>query len=97
MSSSEASSECSYDSEDSEIFFIRDYNMEVEDGFESNDTDSNESLEEMANADEPLADEECLKRYNEEVKQNEELEQMLQKRFDGTEHVDSWLVGSMMR
>ena len=89
MSSSEASSECSYDSEDSEIFFIRDYDVEVEDGFESNDTDSNESLEEMANADEPLADEEWLKRYNEEVKQNE-LERMLQKRLDGTEHVDSW-------
>ena len=91
MSSSDTSSECSYDSEDSEIFFIPDYDMEVEDGFEStNDTDSNESLEEMANADEPLADEEWLKRYNEEVKQNEELERMLQKRLDGTEHVDSW-------
>ena len=90
MSSSEASSECSYDSQDSEIFFIQDYDVEVEDGFESNDTDSNESLEEMANADEPLADEEWLKRYNEEVKQNEELERMLQKRLDGTEHVDSW-------
>ena len=46
MSSSETSSECSYDSEDSEIFFIRDYDVEVEDGFESNDPDSNESLKE---------------------------------------------------
>ena len=65
--------------------------MEVEDGFEStNDTDSNESIEEIANADEPLADEEWLKRYNKEVKQNEELERMLQIRLDGTEHVDSW-------
>ena len=44
----------------------------------------------MANADKPLADEEWLRRYNEEVKQNEELERMLQKRLDGTEHVDSW-------
>lgn len=43
----------------------------------------------MANADEPLADEEWLKRYN-EVKQNEELERMPQTRLDGTEHVDSW-------
>lgn len=91
MSSSDTSSECSYDSEDSEIFFIRDYDVEVEDGFEStNDTDSNGSIEEIANADEPLADEEWLKRYNEEVKQNEELERMLQKRLDGTDHVDSW-------
>lgn len=91
MSSSDSSSECSYDSEDSEIFFIRDYDVEVEDGFEStNDTDSNGSIEEIANADEPLADDEWLKRYNEEVKQNEDLERMLQKRLDGTKHVDSW-------
>lgn len=91
MSSSDTSSECSYDSEDSEIFFNRDYDVEVEDGFEStNDTDSNESLKEIANADEPLADEEWLKRYSEEVKQNEELERLLRKRLDGTEHVDSW-------
>ena len=48
MSSSDTSSECSYDSEDSEIFFIRDYDVGVEDGFEStNDTDSNESIEEI--------------------------------------------------
>ena len=73
------------------FFFIRDYDTEVKDGFEStNDTDSNESIKEIANTDEPLADEEWLKRYNEEVKQNEELERMLQKRLDGTEHVDSW-------
>ena len=59
MSSSDTSSECSYDSEYSEIFFIRDYDTEVEDGFEStNDTDSNESIEEIANTVEPLADEE---------------------------------------
>ena len=92
MSSSDTSSECSYDSEDSEIFFIGiTPDTEVEDGFEStNDTGSNESIEEIANADEHLADEEWLKRYNEEVKQNEELERMLQKRLDGTEHVDSW-------
>ena len=91
MSSSDTSSECSYDSENSENFFIRDYDTEVEDGFEStNDTDSNESIEEIANTNQPLADEEWLKRYNEEVKQNEELERMLQKRLDGTEHVDSW-------
>ena len=90
MSSSDTSSACSYDSEDSEIFFIQDYDVEVEDGFEStNDTDSNRSIEEIANADEPLADEEWLKRSNEEVKQNEELERMLQKSLDGTEHMDS--------
>ena len=41
-------------------------------------------------ADESLADEEWLKTYNEEVKVNKDLEQMLQRRLDGTEHVDSW-------
>ena len=42
MSRSDTSSECSYDSEDSEICFTRDYDVEmyeVEGGFESaNDT-----------------------------------------------------------
>ena len=72
-------------------FFIPDHDVEVEDGIEStNDTDSNERIEEIVNADEPLADEEWLKRYNEEGKQNQELQRMLQKRLDGTEHVDSW-------
>ena len=52
-------------------------------------TQSNESLEEIANADEPPADKEWLKRYN-RVKQNEELEQMLQKRLNSMEHVDFW-------
>jgi len=92
MSSTDASSECSYDSEDSEIFFIRDFNMEVEDDFDdcAADSASNESCDEMAYADEPLADEEWLKKYSEEVKENEELERTLQKRLDGTEHADSW-------
>ena len=60
----------------------------MEDDFD--DSASNESLEEMAYVDEPLADEEWLKRYNEEIKENEDLEKMLQKRLDGTEHADSW-------
>lgn len=92
MCSTDASSECSYDSEDSEFFFIRDFNMEVEDDFDdcAADSASNESCDEMAYADEPLADEEWLKKYSEEVKENEELERMLQKRLDGTEHADSW-------
>lgn len=94
MSSSDKSSESDYDSEDSEIFFIRDYNIEVEEEFESpespGETSSTESLEGMAYADEPLADEEWLKKYNEEAKQTEDLERMLQKRLDGSEHVDCW-------
>jgi len=42
---------------------------------------SQESLDscDMAYADEPLADEEWIEQYEKEVKENEELEQMLEK------------------
>lgn len=49
----------------------------------------NERLDEMAYADKPLADEEWRKQYNVEVKENKDFKRMLQKRLDGTEHVDS--------
>ena len=64
--------------------------MEVKTGSsrQMTQTTTDESLEEMANAREPLADEEWLKRYNEEVKQNEESERMLQKKLDVD--MDSW-------
>lgn len=79
MCSRDSSSECSYNSEDCEIFLIRDYNMEVEDDFDDSaaDSASNKSCNEMAYANEP-------KKYREEVKENEELDQMLQKRLDST-------------
>ena len=64
--------------------------MEVESQGGHTSSESDESIDEMGYADKPLADEEWLKKYNEEVKENEDLEKMLAKRLDGTEHVDSW-------
>jgi len=74
------------------FFFIRDYNMEVEDDFDDSaaDSASNESCDEMAYANEPLADEEWLKKYREEVKENEELKRVLQIRLESAEYADSW-------
>ena len=44
----------------------------------------------MAYADEPLADEEWLKKYEEENQENKRLEQELQGRLDGAVRVESW-------
>ena len=75
MSSSNTNSESNYDSEDSEICFIPEYDMKVEDQIESavveRSASNDESLDEMAYmyANEPLADKEWLKMYNEEFKE----------------------------
>ena len=50
-----------------------------------------ESLEnDMAYAAEPLADEEWLKKYEEEVDETNKLEQELRERLEGSVQVDSW-------
>ena len=41
-------------------------------------------------ADEPLADEEWVAQYQEEVKATEELDQRLNNRFDGTQRISGW-------
>ena len=41
-------------------------------------------------ADEPLADEEWVAQYQEEVKATEELDQRLNNRFDGTQRISEW-------
>ena len=94
MSSDQSNSDCYTDSEDSDISFIADYVIEEEDDGESRSmvSQSEESLDscDMAYADEPLADEEWIEQYEKEVKENDELERMLEKRLNGTERVDSW-------
>ena len=98
MSSNHSNSDCYTDSEDSDISFIPDYDIEIEedDGdSRSMATSSQGSLEsldncDMAYADEPLADEEWIAQYEKEVKENEDLERKLEKRLNGTEEVDSW-------
>ena len=94
MSSDQSNSDCYTDSEDSDISFIADYEIEEEDDGESRSmvSQSEESVDscDMAYADEPLADEKWIEQYEKEVKENEELERMLEKRLNGTERVDSW-------
>ena len=94
MSSDQSNSDCYTDSEESDISFIADYEIEEEDDGESRSmvSQSEESVDscDMAYADEPLADEKWIEQYEKEVKENEELERMLEKRLNGTERVDSW-------
>ena len=50
-----------------------------------------ESLEnDIAYADEPLADEEWIKKYEEEVVETYKLEHELRERLEGSVQVDSW-------
>ena len=53
---------------------------------------STDSLEEVVGAygDEPLADEEWMEKYQEEVQAFEELEQRLKTRLSGTTPVSEW-------
>ena len=44
----------------------------------------------IAYADEPLADEEWLKKYEEEDAETNKLEQELRERLEGSVQVDSW-------
>ena len=87
MSLSDSNSERSLNSEDSEANLA-----EVED--EQSDREPQvacESLEnDIAYADEPLADEERLKKYEEEVDETNKLEQELRERLEGSVQVDSW-------
>ena len=48
----------------------------------------------IAYADEPLADEEWLKKYEEEDDETNKLEQELRKRLEGSFQVDSWWVSA---
>ena len=87
MSSSESDFECSYDSQDSDI---PDY--EIEDEEPQQATSSRYSFDEVefGYAEEPLAHEEWLAQYQEEVKNQEELDLRLKNRFDGTERISEW-------
>ena len=83
----------SEESEDSDVCSLPEYDMEEEDGdLKVTPSKSEESLDsyDLADADEPIADEEWLKEYEKEQKENEKLERMLEKRLNGTTRVDSW-------
>ena len=95
MASSDSLSGSSCDSDDSEINYIPNYQMEDEevDEVASNQGQgqfTEEFIDVEAYADEPLADEEWLAIYEAEKKEEEELESKLKGRLDGTEEASKW-------
>ena len=97
MESSDPDLESINESEGSESRFEPDFDIEVE--VEDGDEDEHQSQasrcessdEIMAYADEPLTDEDWLKRYVAESQENKRLEEEeLQKSLDGTVQVKSW-------
>ncbi|XP_029183407.2 uncharacterized protein LOC114951365 [Acropora millepora] len=95
MESSDPDSESINESEDSVASFEDDFDIEVEDEDDEDERylyashcESTEDL--MAYADEPLADEEWLKKYEAENEENKRLEQELQARLDGAVQVETW-------
>ena len=95
MESSDTDSESIIESEFSESSFELDFDIEVEydsdedeHGSQASQCESSDEI--MAYADEPLADEEWLKKYEAENEENKRLEEELQKRLDGTVQVKSW-------
>ena len=90
MASNDEIYDTSSDSEDSEIEYVPDYEIEDEcsssQGLNSEDEDGD--LE--AYADEPLAGEEWLEKYEAEKKEEEKLEKELKDRFDGTTEIKEW-------
>ena len=95
MESCDPDSESINESEDSVASFEDDFDIEVEDEDDEDERDLYashcESTEDiMAYADEPLADEEWLKKYEAENEENKRLEQELQARLDGAVQVETW-------
>lgn len=92
MSSRESDVESFSGSEDSEASSELCFDIEVEDEERVADGRESpcESTDDMACADEPLADEEWLKRYEEEKEEDKRLELKLQARLNGTVQVESW-------
>lgn len=77
-------------SSESEVSEMEDYELEVEGSPNSSYMASDEEGTKEAYADDPLADEEWLKLYERERKEEEALEKTLQKRLNGTENVRNW-------
>ena len=95
MESSDPDSESINKSETSESSFELDFDIEVEDDgnedeheLQASRCESSDKI--MAYADEPLADEDWLKKYEAENEENKRLEEELRKRLDGTVQVKSW-------
>lgn len=90
MSSTSSDSECSYDSDDSEINFIPEVEIERHGQHVEHTNTSSDDQDEDRFADEPLADQEWTARYEEEMKTTEELERKLKDRLERTQPVSEW-------
>ena len=95
MESSDLDSESINESEDSVASFEDDFDIEVEDEDDEDERylyashcESTEDI--MAYTDEPLADEEWLKKYEGENEKNKRLEQELQAILEGAIQVETW-------
>lgn len=81
----------------SEFSTFSDYDLEVD---EDDDVDvdlNSDALQELnlnkfPYSEEPLADQEWVKDYNQKVKETEELKEQLVKRLDGTISTSEWYV-----
>lgn len=87
-------SEASYQTDDSDINFISGYVIEREEFVENlSDNQSSEGeicINDMAYAEEPLADEEWLNNYNKQEKERLELQETLARRLDGSMQLSEW-------
>ena len=95
MSSESSDLETNFDSDDTEMNFIDGYELEDK-GHSSRvspwspETLSDSSNDDVAYTDEPLADAEWIKNYQEEMKANEELERSLKDGLHGNVQLKEW-------
>ena len=94
MSSTASDSEISFNSEDSEINFIRGYEIEAEqDVLCESPQSSSRTLsddEAAAYADDPLADTEWTSKYEKQVEADKQLERRLKDRLEGNVELREW-------
>ena len=94
MSSTSSDSETSFDSEDSDINFIRGYEIEAEQDVlcESPQSSSLTSSDEeaAAHADDPMADTEWTSNYQKQIDADKKLERRLKDRLEGNVELREW-------
>ncbi|PFX14999.1 hypothetical protein AWC38_SpisGene20807 [Stylophora pistillata] len=75
---------------------MKDYDFEVDGSPDSSSASSDEKGTHEAYGEDPLADEEWIKFYERDRKEEEILEKALQKRLNGIEKVRDWFRCSVM-
>ena len=95
MSSTEADSETSYDTEGSEISFLDEIEVENDASYAAQvdatcSSECSSDDEAVAYADDPLADAEWTETYEEEMRATEKQEQTLRERLESIVEVREW-------